>query len=152
RRIEDERFITGRGQFTADLAPEDSLHAFVLRSPHAHAEFHIRDLAAARAAPGVRLVLTAEDVAHLGPLPCLAPIDNGDGSRTYRPERLALAKGRTRFVGDAVAFIVADSVAQARDGAEAIAIDWEPRPAAPDIRAATEEGAPLVWPEAPGNI
>ena len=81
RRVEDRRLITGEGHYGDDHAPEGCLHAVLLRSPHAHARFRFTDLDAARAMPGVHLVITAEDVAHLGDIKCQAPLPNGDGSQ-----------------------------------------------------------------------
>ena len=76
RRVEDRRLLTGQGQYLDDAAPEGCLHALMLRSPHAHARFEITDVAAARSLPAVKLVLTAPDVAHLGDVPCQAPVPN----------------------------------------------------------------------------
>jgi len=152
RRVEDQRLVTGRGRYTDDFAPEACLHAITLRSPHAHADFTVADLGAARAMTGVRLILTSDNVGHLGDVPCLAPVDNGDGSKGAESPRPVLARGTARYVGEPVAFVVADTAAQARDAAEAIVIDWSPKPAVPDIRSALKDGAPLVWAHAPGNI
>ncbi|WP_342361463.1 xanthine dehydrogenase family protein molybdopterin-binding subunit [Terrarubrum flagellatum] len=152
KRVEDQRLLTGGGRYTSDLTPEAALHAITLRSPHAHADFTITDVETARGVEGVRLILTSDDIAHFADVPCLAPVDNGDGSKAAESPRPVLAKKTARYVGEPVAFIVADTVAQARDAAEAIVIDWSPKPAASDIRAAMKKGAPLVWPHAPGNI
>lgn len=152
RRVEDQRFITGAGRYTADLLPEKALRAFVLRSPHAHARFVIRDIDTARAMKGIRLILTAQDLASIRPLPCQAPIPNGDKSPHPMPAYPVLAKDVVRHVGDAVAFIVAQTIEQARDAAEAIDIDWTPLPAIADPRAAIAAQAAQVWPEAPGNV
>ena len=80
KRVEDKKFITGNGQYIADVQPDRALVGYVLRSPHAHADFDIGDLTTARGMKGVKLVLTAADVAHLGAVPCLAPLPNKDGS------------------------------------------------------------------------
>ena len=93
RRLEDARFVAGRGRYTADVMPDGALAACFLRSPHAHASFTIGDLADVRAMPGVRLVVTAADVAHLGPVPCLAPMPNADGNRMQLPDYPVLARG-----------------------------------------------------------
>jgi aerobic carbon-monoxide dehydrogenase large subunit len=148
-RKEDDAFLRGAGCYVSDHMPAQALSALVLRSPHAHARFRFRDLAAARAMPGVRLVLTSEDLADLGPLPCLAtPPDVNVEVPPYH----VLARGEARHVGDAVAFIVADTLAQASDAAESVAIDWEPLPHVVDGVAALAPGAPLVWPDHPGNL
>jgi aerobic carbon-monoxide dehydrogenase large subunit len=152
RRVEDERLITGRGQYASDMLPRNAARAFVLRSPHAHARFRITDIEAAKAMPGVLLVLTAADVAHLGDLPCIAPVANTDGKQMDFVPYPVLAKDVVRHVGDAVAFVVADTLAQARDAAEAIVVDYRNLPAVNGIKAATKPGAPLVWEERKGNI
>jgi carbon-monoxide dehydrogenase large subunit len=152
RRVEDVRFITGAGRYTDDILPEGCLFAHVLRSPHAHARFAIRDAEAARAMPGVRLVLTAADVTELGPLPCGAPARNSNGTTMPVPRYPVLAEDKVRHVGDAVAFIVADTLDQARDAAEAVDIEWQPLDAVVGIMGAAAQGAPQLWPEAPGNV
>ncbi len=93
RRVEDRRLITGEGNYGDDHAPAGCLHAALLRSPHAHATFTITDLEAARAMPGVHLVLTAEDVADLGDIKCQAPLPNSDGSQNHIANIPLLAKG-----------------------------------------------------------
>jgi aerobic carbon-monoxide dehydrogenase large subunit len=152
RRLEDQRFITGAGRYTSDLIPANALHGFVLRSPHAHASFRFTDLATARAIKGVKLILTHEDIAHLGDLPCKGLIQTTDGTPVKPTPHPILAKGTVRHVGEAVAFIVADTVNKARDAAEAIGIDYTVLPAITGIAAATAKGAPQVWPDRPGNI
>jgi carbon-monoxide dehydrogenase large subunit len=152
RRVEDRRLLTGGGKYTDDYTPEGCLRAIVVRSPHAHARFAITDAGAARAMPGVRLILTADEVSHLGPVPCLAPVPNGDRTQGHLAHIPVLARGVVKHVGDAVAFVVADTLEQARDAAEALEIDYEPLPAVSDSRSALEAGAPLVWSEAPGNV
>src|SRR5919108_4523001 len=142
-RKEDDPLLRGGGRYVADHAPAGALHAVLLRSPHAHARFRITDTARARAMPGAHLLLTAADIAELGPLPCQAGIP--DQPITAPPYRI-LARDEARHVGDAVAFVVADTVEQARDAAEAIIVDWEPLPAAIGVVAAVETNAPLVWP------
>ncbi|HKG83225.1 MAG TPA: xanthine dehydrogenase family protein molybdopterin-binding subunit [Beijerinckiaceae bacterium] len=152
RRVEDQRLLTGQGRYLDDDAPEGCLHALVLRSPHAHARFAVTDLAAARAIPGVRLVLTAPDVAHLGDVPCQAPVPNDGGSQGHLAHIPVLARDTVRHVGDAIAFVVADDVSAARDGVEAIGVDYEVLPAVVDLRGAIRDGAPAVWSEAPNNV
>ncbi|HEX2136117.1 MAG TPA: xanthine dehydrogenase family protein molybdopterin-binding subunit, partial [Microvirga sp.] len=152
RRVEDVRLITGAGRYTDDHRPEGLVHAVVVRSPHAHARFTFGDLDAARAMPGVLLVLTHADVAHLGALPCLGTVRNSDGSRMKTPPYPVLCADTVRHVGDAVAFVVAETELQARAAAEAVEIDWEPRDATVGIAGAEQAGAPLVWSEIPGNL
>jgi carbon-monoxide dehydrogenase large subunit len=152
RRLEDARFISGAGMYTADVMKEGALAACFLRSPHAHARFTVGDLAAVRAMPGVRLVLTVEDVAHLGCVPCLAPMPNADGNQMQLPDYPVLAKERVRHVGDSVAMVVADREDAAREALEAIAVTYEERPAIVDLTQALDKDAPLVWPEVGSNI
>jgi carbon-monoxide dehydrogenase large subunit len=152
RRVEDARFVAGAGRYTADIAPEGALAACFLRSPHAHAMFTVGDLAEVRAMDGVRLVMTAADVAHLGGVPCLAPMPNADGKQMALPDYRVLAKDRVRHVGDAVAMVVADTEDQARAALEAIAVEYDAQPAIVDLTQALDKGAPLVWPELSTNI
>jgi carbon-monoxide dehydrogenase large subunit len=148
-RKEDAALLRGAGRYVADLVPDGALRAALLRSPHAHARFRITDLAKARAMPGVRLVLTAADLSRLGPLPCQGiPPDVAVDAPPYR----VLARDVVRHVGDAIAFVVADTIEQAKDAVEAIAVDWEPLPHVVDAVAALQDGAPPVWPDRPGNL
>jgi carbon-monoxide dehydrogenase large subunit len=149
RRKEDDELLRGGGRYVADHAPDHLCHAVVLRSAHARARFTLRDVDAARRLPGVRLVLTAADIAELGPLPCHVELP---GARITVPRYGVLARDEVRHVGDAVAFVVADTIDQAADAAEAIVIDWEPLPHVVDPVAALAAGAPAVWPEQPGNL
>jgi carbon-monoxide dehydrogenase large subunit len=152
RRVEDHRFLTGQGRFVADAYMPGMLHGAVLRSPHAHARLRAIDTAAARALPGVHAVLTGADLVAegLGTLPC--PFPAGVVGGTLRvPARHALAVDAVRHVGECVAFAVADTPAQARDAAEAVAVTYDPLPAVTDARAALAQGAPQIWPDIPGN-
>ena len=110
-RKEDDPLLRGAGRYVADVAPAATLHAVVLRSPHAHARFQIGDLDRVRAMPGVRLVLTAADMAHLGPMPTPGVIA---GRRDRDSAYPILAREVVRYVGDAVAFVVADTLARAQ--------------------------------------
>ncbi len=149
RRVEDLRFITGKGQYTDDIQPKRATFAYVLRSPHAHARFKISDTAAARAAPGVLLVLTASDLAHLGTIPCNGVPDDVD---MVLPDYPVLARDIVRHVGDAVALVVAETLAEAREAAELLEVTYSSLPAASGITAAMAVGAPQVWPDVPGNV
>ncbi|KGF66967.1 carbon monoxide dehydrogenase [Hoeflea sp. BAL378] len=146
-RKEDPKLVRGEGAFTDDIRAKGELRGFVLRSAHAAARFVINDLDAARAAPGVHLVLTAADVAHLGPVMCLAPVKQPDGSRHALKHTPLLCDGEVRHVGDAVAFIVAETLEQARDASELIDIKWEFAEAHADLATALDDGVPLVWPD-----
>ncbi|HEY2136567.1 MAG TPA: xanthine dehydrogenase family protein molybdopterin-binding subunit [Xanthobacteraceae bacterium] len=148
-RKEDDALLRGAGRYVADITPAGTLAALVLRSSHAHAEFSLADVAKARALPGVRLVLTAQDVAELGPMPCAAWPPDVSGEAPVYP---VLALDKVMHVGDAIAFIVADTLDQARDAAEAVAIDYRPLPCCVDAVAALRPGAPQVCPDKPGNV
>jgi carbon-monoxide dehydrogenase large subunit len=147
-RKEDDALIRGKGRYTDDHAPQASLHALVLRSPHAHAKFTI-DASKARTLPGVALILTADEVKDLGGLPCLF---NFEVDPFTGPPYPILARDEVRHVGDAVAFVVADTIDHARDAIEAIDVKWTPLPAVSGVAHAVKPGAPLVWPDKPGNI
>ncbi len=146
RRVEDERLLTGRGRYTDDVQLPGMLHGVTLRSPHGHARIRAIDMAAARAMPGVVAVYTGADLAAYGPIPCVVPL-----SGPVQTPRPLLATDTVRFVGDGVAFVVAETREAARAAAEAIAVDYEELPAVASIEAALAEGAPKVWPEAPSN-
>ncbi len=148
-RKEDDALIRGQGRYVADVTPAGTLHAVVLRSAHAHAGFRIIGTTAARGMPGVHLVLTGSDVADLGGLPCVAI---PEGVTVNAPPYPILARDEVRHVGDAVAFVVADTVAQAKDAAEAILIEWEARPHVVSAVAALAPGAPPVWPSHADNV
>jgi carbon-monoxide dehydrogenase large subunit len=152
RRVEDHRLTTGAGRYTDDTAVEGALHAFVLRSQYAHARFTIRDKDTARGMKGVKLILTGEDVAHLGDIPCKGVIQTVSGEMVEPLPVPVLPTDTVRHVGEAVAFIVAETLAQARDAAEAIDIAWETLPSVTGITAALAEGAPQVWADRPGNV
>jgi len=145
-RLEDIRFLTGRGRYVADVAVPDALWGHVLRSPHAHAVIKRIDTVAAAKLPGVRGVFTSGDLAGLGAMPCMAAV-----SPLTVPPRFALAVERVRHVGDPVAFIVADSADAAREAAELVEIDYNALPSVVDGRAATQDGAPQLWPQAAHN-
>ncbi|MEM9222559.1 MAG: xanthine dehydrogenase family protein molybdopterin-binding subunit [Pseudomonadota bacterium] len=151
-RVEDPAFITGRGRYTDDVQPEGTLAAAFVRSPIAAGTYQITDTAAARAAPGVHLVLTHEDVKDLKPLPCRAALPQVDGSPTAVPPRPALADGRVHHVGVPIAMVVAETQALANDAAELIEVDWQSEPAVTDTAAALDDGAPLVWPDTGSNL
>ena len=152
RRSEDARFITGNGHYATDYQPDGAVHAVIVRSPHAHATFTIDNLAEVRAMKGVLLAWGAADVADIGPVPCQAMQKNTDGTRMVATDYAVLAKGEVRHIGDAVAFIVGRTLAQARDAAEALAVTYADLPAAVGAVAALQDGAPLVWPELKTNL
>ncbi|WP_095590171.1 xanthine dehydrogenase family protein molybdopterin-binding subunit [Actibacterium ureilyticum] len=149
-RLEDRRFVTGAGGYVDDIAPAGALQAYVFRSPVAHADITALDVDDARAMPGVHLVLTAQDLRAAGITQGMAAslIRNRDGSKGAAPMRPLLAEGRVRFVGEALALVVADTLHQARMAAEAIFFDFDELPAHVD----NAPGGTLIHPEAPDNI
>ena len=145
-RVEDARLLTGNGRFTDDQSRPGMLFGVTLRSPYAHAEIRNIDVAAALDVPGVVAVYTHKDVADYGVIPCLVPL-SGD----VKTPRVLLAEGRVRFVGDGVAFVVAETREAARAGAEAIFVDYDELPVVASIAAALAPDAALIWPEAKSN-
>ncbi|MCF8477754.1 MAG: xanthine dehydrogenase family protein molybdopterin-binding subunit, partial [Pseudolabrys sp.] len=143
-RKEDDPLLRGAGCYIADVSPPGALHAAVLRSPHAHATFAIQGIDRVKALPGVRLVLTGADTADLGPLPTPGVLEGVDIAVPHYP---ILALDVVRHVGDAVAFVVADTLEQAKDACEAIAIDWQPLPHVIGAIEALKPGAAPVWPD-----
>src|SRR5205823_9344402 len=123
--------ITGRGRYTDDIILPRMTHAFVLRSPVAHAHIERIDAPAARRMPGVLFVATGEDVRadELGDVPCVTPLVNRDGTPRHDTPRPVLALGKVRHVGQPVALVVAETLAKARDAAEAIDVQYDPLPA-----------------------
>jgi carbon-monoxide dehydrogenase large subunit len=159
KRREDPRFLTGRSRFADDIAADGLLHAVVVRSPHAHARIRGVEAAAARSAPGVRLVLTAADVEGeiVRPIPSFSrtppfEIRGPDGALPAEAEQFPLAAGAARYAGEPVVFVVADTRAEAQDAAALVRIDYDPRPAAIGLADALGAGAPLVWADRPGNV
>jgi len=154
RRTEDLRFVTGAGRYTDDINLPGQTHAYVLRSPHAHARLGRVATEAARAVPGVLAVLTAADLAADGvkPIPCVAPITSRDGTPPKTHYWTVLAAGTVRHVGDPVALIVAETPAAARDAADLIEVDYEPLASVTGTAAALEPGRPQIWDDAPDNI
>src|SRR5215471_16143856 len=131
RRHEDLRLMTGRGRYTDDVILPRMTHAFVLRSPVAHAHIKRIDTAAARRIPGVLFVATGEDIRAdgLGDVPCTVPLVNRDGTPRHDTPRPVLALGKVRHVGQPVALVVAETLTAARDAAEAIEVEYDPLPA-----------------------
>jgi len=146
KRVEDVRLLTGKGNFTDDLQRAGMLYGVTLRSPYAHAEIRSIDTSAALAVPGVVAVYTHADVADYGPIPCLVPF-----SAPLETPRILLARDRVRFVGDAVAFVVAETREAARAGSEAIEVDYAELPVVASLDAALADGAPKIWDEARSN-
>ena len=155
RRVEDRRFLTGQGRYVDDISLPGQCYGVTLLSPHAHARIKRVDVTRAKAVPGVLCVLTGADAlaeklgsftAHLMPEDFGAP----KGHRTFQP---VLVADKVRFVGDRVAFVVAETLSQARDAAEMVEVDYEPVPAVVNLEDAAKDGAPKVWEDCPqGNV
>jgi carbon-monoxide dehydrogenase large subunit len=154
RRVEDDALLRGLGQFCDDVDAPGQLVLHLLRSPHPHARIAAVDVAAAAALPGVVAIVTGRDMVAAGvkPLPLSRDFRRADGSRTAGPPQHVLAVDTVRFVGEAVAAIVAETRDAARDAAEAIDVRYEPLPHVVDVDAAVRPGAPVVWEAATGNV
>jgi carbon-monoxide dehydrogenase large subunit len=146
RRREDQRFITGKGHYTDDVNRPGQYHAYFLRSPHAHAKIKGIDAKAAATMPGVLAILTGAELAadKVGNLICGWMITSKDGSQMKMAPHPALAHGTANYVGDAVAVVVAETLAQAKDAAEKVAVDYEPLPTVVDPANAQADGAPQI--------
>ena len=146
RRKEDQRFITGKGHYTDDINRPGQAYAYFVRSPHAHATVKSIDAKAASAMPGVCGVLTGKDLAadKIGNLICGWMVHSKDGSPMKMAPHPALALDKARHVGDAVAVVVAETLAQARDAAEKVKVDYGVLPAVADPAAAQKPGAPQI--------
>ncbi len=156
-RVEDWRLLRGEGRYTDDIDLPGQARGFLVRSPHAHARIVSVDVDEAARAPGVLGVFTAADLAAdgVGPLPNLlagSSFTRPDGSPVYTPRRPALAEEKVAFVGDPVAFVVAENALQAKDAAERVAVDYDPLPAIPSLATARGPGAPALWDECPDNV
>ena len=152
KRSEDPILLRGEGRYTDDINLPRQAYAVMVRGRDAHGIIRGIDTAAAKAMPGVLTILTGKDLKDYGGLKCLLPLKSKDGSPVkYRP-RPALATDKVRFVGDPVACVVAETIAQAKDAAEAVALDIEPLPAVVSARDAAQPGAPLLYDEVPDNI
>jgi aerobic carbon-monoxide dehydrogenase large subunit len=154
RRKEDPRFLTGRGNYTDDINRPGQLYAYILRSPHAHAELGAIDVSKAKRAPGVVAVFTGADLAadNIGGLPCGWLIKNKDGSPMAEPPHPVLAQGRVRHVGDPVAVVIAESKNEAKDAAEQISVSYKELPAVTDAVEALKPGKPQLFDAAKNNL
>lgn len=152
-RYEDDRLLSGEGRYVDDVNIEDQCYAAFVRSPHAHAKITSIDTTNASSLPGVLAIYTAADLKAegIGDIPCMAPAPNKDGSNCVMPPRPALAEGRVRYVGDAVAVVIAESRALAQDAVEAVWVDYDLLPAVVEINQAITDDVNLVWGEAAKN-
>src|SRR5262245_10749753 len=147
-RKEDATLVRGEGRYTDDISLPNQAHAVMVRSTQAHGTIRGIDTAAARAMPGVLAVYTGADLTGYGPLKPAVKFPNRDGSEMRQPPRPALPTDKVRFVGDPVACVVAETVQQARDAAEAVMVDIDPLPVVTEPHAAVADRAPLVYDEA----
>lgn len=150
-RAEDPTLLTGRGRYTDDIALPGQLWAVMVRSPYAHGVIRGIGTEAARGMPGVLGVWTGADLTGYGAMTCAMPLKNADGSPLRSTKRLPLATDKVRHVGDPVAFVVAETKAQAKDAAEAVELEVDPLEAVIDASAAAAPGAPLLYDDLPGN-
>jgi carbon-monoxide dehydrogenase large subunit len=153
-RKEDETLVRGKGKYTDDFDLPGQAYAWIVRSSHAHGIIKAIDTAAARAMPGVLGVWTAADLASegYGPYTCGLPLKNRDGTPLLQTNRTALMSDKVRYVGDPVAFAVAETLAQARDAAEAVVLDIAPLPAVTEPAEAAKPGAPQLYDHIPNNV
>ena len=154
RRKEDDALVRGKGRYTDDFNLPGQLHAWMVRSSEAHGIIRAIDTSAAAAMPGVRGVWTGADFAtgEYAPFICGMPLKNRDGSPLRQTNRLPLMADKVRFVGDPVACVVADTLAQARDAAEAVRLEIEPLPSVTSAAAAAQPGAPRLYDHIPDNV
>ncbi|MBA2399099.1 MAG: xanthine dehydrogenase family protein molybdopterin-binding subunit [Bradyrhizobium sp.] len=153
RRKEDDTLVRGKGKYTDDFSLPGQAYAWIVRSSHAHGIIRGIDTAAAQSMPGVLGVWTGKDLVAAGynPFTCGLPLKSRDGSPLLQTNRMALTSDKVRFVGDPVAFVVAETLAQARDAAEAVALDIEPLPAVTNAEEAAKPGAPQLYDHIPNN-
>lgn len=151
-RTEDTRLLTGQGCYTDDVAVDDPLYGYVLRTAHAHAQFTINDMKDARSAPGVHAVLSADDLKDLNDLTCQTLRSQPDGSTPDLRDIPLLCRNSVHHVGDAIAFVVADSLNEARDAAELIDVIYEPLPVVVNTGKALDADANLAFAEAKSNL
>src|ERR1700741_5025567 len=144
RRKEDFRFLTGAGNYTDDINRSGQLYAYILRSPHAHAEIAGTETSNASGATGVVAVFTGADM-QVGGLPCGWLVNSKDGSPMVEPPHPVLATGKVRHVGDPVALVIADTLEQAKDAAELIEVSYNPLPAVVAADDAIRPGKPQLF-------
>src|SRR6202167_4824069 len=151
-RKEDPKLLRGQGHYTDDVSLPGQAYAVMVRSQNAHGIIRSIDAEAQKKMPGVLGVYTAADLKGYGPLKCVVPFNNRDGSPMKKPLREALAVGKVRFVGDPIAFVVAETVNAAKDAAEAVVVDIEPLPAVTTPEESAKTGAPQIYDDVPGNV
>ena len=151
-RVEDEPLVRGRGRYVADAPLPDQAFAFFVRSPHAFARIASIDVSGAVAAPGVIGVLTAKDIEGTGNIGRHPPVPGRGGKALILPHRPALAGERVMHIGEPVAMVVAETAAAAQDASEFVSVEYETLTPVTDAREALRDGAPQIWPQAPGNV
>ncbi|MEA2830259.1 MAG: aerobic carbon-monoxide dehydrogenase large subunit, partial [Bradyrhizobium sp.] len=154
RRKEDDTLVRGKGKYTDDFNLPGQTYAWIVRSSHAHGILRGIDTSAAKAMPGVLGVWAGTDLAaaNYGPFTCGLPLTNRDGTPLLQTNRTALMTDKVRYVGDPVAFVVAETLAQARDAGEAVVVDIDPLPAVTDPAEAAKPGAPQLYDHIPNNV
>jgi aerobic carbon-monoxide dehydrogenase large subunit len=152
KRVEDKRFITGKGRYTDDIVLPRMTYAYIVRSPYAHARINGVDTAAARAMKGVVAVYTGADVAEMNGVPCGWQVNFKNGDTMKEPPHKLMVADKTRHMGDSVAMVIAESREIAKDAADLIEVDYEDMDAVVDARKAIKDGAPLVHDDVPNNI
>ncbi|HSZ97534.1 MAG TPA: molybdopterin cofactor-binding domain-containing protein, partial [Bradyrhizobium sp.] len=153
-RKEDDTLVRGKGKYTDDFQLPGQAYAWIVRSSHAHGLLRGIDTSTAKAMPGVLGVWTGTDLvaAGYGPFTCALPLKSRDGTPLHQTNRTALMTDKVRYVGDPVAFVVAETLVQARDAAEAVELDIDPLPAVTDPEEATQPGAPQLYDHIPNNV
>ena len=154
KRKEDNRFLTGKGNYTSDINRPGQTHAYIVRSPHAHATINSVDISAAKSAPGVVAVFVGQDLLDdaVGGLVCGASVTGKGGEVNKAPPRNVLTMDKARFVGDPIAVVIAETLAQAKDGAELVVIDYSELPSTVSTATSDADGAPQLHEECPNNV
>src|SRR3954447_14513218 len=151
-RTEDPILVQGQGRYTDDLNLPRQAYAAFVRSRNGHGIIKRIDTGAAKALPGVLAIYTGADLAAYGIMKCAVPFKNRDGSEMKKPKRFSLMTDKVRFVGDPIAVVIAETVAQAKDAAEAVEVDIDPLPSVTRASEAAKPGAPQLYDDAPGNV
>ncbi len=152
KRVEDKRFLTGKGRYTDDIKLPGMTYACFVRSPHAHAKINSVDTSKAESMPGVVKIITGADVAEVNGVPCGWQVDFKNGDTMKEPKHPLLVSDKALHLGDAVAMVIAESYAQAKDAVEVVMVDYTPLPAVTNPKDAVADGAPLVHDDCPNNL
>ena len=152
RRTEDPVLVQGQGQYTDDLSLPGQAYAVFVRSRNGHGVIKSIDTSAAKGMPGVLAVYTGQDLAGYGTMKCVVPFKNRDGSEMKKPPRHSMHTDKVRFVGDPIAVVVAETLMQAKDAAEAVAVDIAELPSVTKLSEAAKPGAPQLYDDVPNNV